>query len=69
MSNKTHNAILEGKDSLGKDFIEKHGDKYKIINSVHSSRNSFIIRVESIKDEYITVVNLENDKNFKIKFT
>lgn len=69
MINKTYNVIIEGKDSLGIDFILKHGKLYNIVNAVRTDRNSFLIRIKSIIDEAITVVNIDRDKNFKIMFT
>lgn len=68
MQLKTHNVIIEGKDGLGIDFVKKHGTDYEIVNAVHTDKNSVIVRIKSIADEAITVVNIDRDKNFNIKF-
>lgn len=68
MEIKTHNVVIEGKDELGIDFIKRHGSDYVIVNAVHTDKNSFIVRIKSIVDEAITVVNIDRDKNFSIKF-
>lgn len=69
LNKKTHNVVIESKDSLGADFILKHGALYNIVNAVHTDRNSFVVRIKSVVDDAITVVNIDRDKNFTIKFT
>ena len=65
---KNHNVILQGKDATGKRFVSLHGEKYRIHKILSMTKMQCLIGVESIIDEAKTVINIERDTNFKVKF-
>lgn len=68
MRNKKYNVILKGRDQEGKVFVKRHGDRFNIKSICSNFSYHKLITVESIRDQTTTLVNVERDKNYRIKF-
>lgn len=63
------NVIVEPKSDYGKKTISNHGNKYTYIKIVeYHYKGDFLIMIKSVIDDKAILVNIDEDKDFIVKF-
>jgi len=68
MQTKTPNVVLEGISKTGKLSIEKNGENFSIFKIIKNCSKVWLIGIVSTRTNVAFLVNIEQDKDFKVKF-
>jgi hypothetical protein len=63
------NVVVEHKSEYGREVVFKHGKEYTYIKIVEYVYNGdFLVMIKSVKDGKGLLVNIQEDKDFVVKF-